>query len=95
MKETEWNDSYRSPFIGVVFRRKVSKTFDLQHPGRMQDLRQLLVAHTDLSVVHEPQQRLHVAVLDVPQYDDGMLARIRLFNNKIISECPLHFLSVN
>ena len=48
----------------------------------MKDLGQLLVADADLSVVHEPKQRFHVAVLDVPQNDDRVLAGIGLFANK-------------
>ena len=74
----EAGDNYRSAFIGVVFGWQISETFDLEHPGRVEDLGQLLVADADLSVVHEPEKRLHVAVLDVPQNDDRMLTWIRL-----------------
>ena len=57
--------------------RDVGQSHDLQHPGRVQNRRQLLV-------VHEAQQGFHVAVLDVAQDHDRMLARVSLFINIFI-----------
>ena len=58
--------------------RHVGQALDLEHSGRVQDGRQLLVRHAHLAVVHEAQQRLHIAVLDVAQDHDRVLARVRL-----------------
>lgn len=67
------------PFVWIVFgRSNVRQSFDLQHTSRVQHRRQLFVGDAHLAVVHETQQRLHVAVLDVPQDHDRMLARISL-----------------
>ncbi len=62
-----------------MFGRDVGESLDLEHPGRVKDRRELLVGDAHLAVVHEAQQGLHVAVLDVAQDHDRMLTRIRLY----------------
>lgn len=68
-----------------MFGWDVSQSFDLQHPGRVKNRRQLFVGDADLAIVHETEQGFHVAVLDIAQDDDRMLARIRLHKELISS----------
>ena len=76
--------TYSLVVVGVMLGRDVGQSLDLQHPGRVQNRRQLLVGDAHFPVVHEAQQGFHVAVLDVAQDHDRMLARVSLFINIFI-----------
>ncbi len=68
--------------VGVMLGRDVGQSLDLQHSRRMENRRQLLVGDAHFAVVHEAQQRFHVAVFDVTENHDRMLTGIRLFSQK-------------
>ena len=72
----------------VVVLRHVGQALDLEGAGRVKDGGKLLVGHAHLAVVHETEEGLHVAVLDVAKDDDRMLARVRLFFKRKEIDCP-------
>jgi len=61
--------------IGRI-RGHLRQTLDLEHLGGLEDVRQLLLRHIDLAVVHKVHHGLEVIVLHVLQDYNGMLARI-------------------
>ena len=64
--------------FGVMFGWDVGQSFDLEHTARVQNAGQLFIGNADFTIVHKPQQGLHVAMFDAPQDDDRVLARVGL-----------------
>lgn len=64
--------------MGVLAGRHVGQSSNLQGLRGLEEVRQLLLANVHLTVVHEPQQRLHVALLHVSQDHNGVLAWVCL-----------------
>lgn len=56
--------------------RHLSQSFDFQHLGRFEDVRQLVLGHVHLAVVHELDHHLQILEFHIFEDDYGMLARI-------------------
>lgn len=67
--------TYRKMFV-VVFGVNFGKAPNLQSLCSLQEVGQLFLTDVHLAVVHEPEESLHVFLCDIPEYDDGMFARV-------------------
>ena len=73
--------TYRWLFLCALLKVSVSlvqKTRDLQRLRSAHEILNALLGDLDLAVVHELDEADHVLLVDVPEDDDGMLARVAL-----------------
>lgn len=70
--------TYRRSFLALLFQRVVSQPLDLECLSGPEEALEPVLVDLHLAVVHKVEKAAQVVLPDIPQDDDGVLARVAL-----------------